>query len=897
MTASFAATVVLPTRNEEGSIGRLLHEIAAVVDRNLQILIEVLVIDDSDLIGPGVNPTFEAVETAKQAIDSPYVVINWHHRPKGHRPGKLSGAMAEGLRRAQGGIRIYMDSDGQHPPAILPGFVTQIDAGNDIVVGSRYCRGGSSDGLDGPVRHIVSRGATMLVKALFPWELRGVSDPMSGCFAVREGAIDIDRLSPRGFKFLLDVLARHAHLRRAQVPLQFRARLDGESKAGEGNGAEFLKQVPSLRAATLPDVASFGLVGALTAAFGAALLWLLIHLGINPLVANAIQLMVTLAANFEIYRRFVWPAEGARRLHWQIPWFLVTRGISLLASWYTFAVLLHYGYHYQVANAAGLVVGMVVNYPATKMIFDPALRRKVRSLFQRSRRANAEASSGDRSRPARHRHRIQRSRRWKLKLFLLAVLALLAVCIVYAGGRTTLFGLIVLYSIFSLVTSSLEVRWRLYGRRNPEARESMKFPEPIPSSRARLHFFAIVPALDEAAVIGDTLVSLLAQTHPNFNILVSLAEGDDATIKVVEEVVAEGGGRISMLVTQYEKSSKPQQLNTALAALNVMVTGRGLDPHNVYVVPFDAEDDVTKDLLLHVEPLARETGADVVQAGVQLVNVDLPTPRTATSLERLWGKFRGWYCVHNCMEYFFWFSSRMFYQVNQGFVPLGGNTVFIRLSMLNAADGWPLNLTEDCALGVKLSVEHNARVVAAYDPRLATREETPSRLFGPGSLFRQRERWDQGFFSVLLQEKWYSLRTIKERLMALYILAMPLIQAANGLMLPIAVVALFLLIGPVGLVLVMYAPFVPIAMTICLQAVGLREFSREYHQKVSLRHYMSLLLGNFPYQIVLSLAALSAIKRHVRGENGWRLTRHDNLHRSKPAPIGAAVPSEEGSVA
>lgn len=905
MTASFAATVVLPTRNEQGSIGQLLQEIVEVVDSRLCVLTEVLVIDDSDLNGNGVNETLQAVETAKREISSPHVVIREHHRPKGARKGRLSGAMQLGLQMAQGSVVAFKDSDGQHPPAILPDLLQKIDAGHDIVVGSRYREGGSSDGLDGPLRHIVSRGATALVKVLFPWELRGVSDPMSGCFAVRQGAIDPDHLNPRGFKFLLDVLARHSHLKRAEVPLRFRERIDGESKAGEGNGKEFLKQVPTLRMQTLPETLAFGLVGGLSAVLGAFLLWLFVAMGINPLVANGLQLSATLAVNFEFYRRWVWPGQTGR-LRWQIPWFLVTRGATLLANWYLFAFLIGAGWHYQAANIAGLVAAMLLNYPLTKLIFDPATRRAVRDKTDRRQPDAATTELGNKPGAGRHR-KVRRRIPWKILAVLLVVSALATACVVYFGGRASLFAFIVFYAIFNFATSTLEVRWRLYGRRDPEAREAMKFPEPVTTDEASKRFYLIVPALDEAEVIAETLFGLAAQTHPNVRIVVSLSEGDDGTIREVTTAAAQCE-RIVMVVRRYEKGSKPLQLNAALEEITDIINAEAADAGvdaNVYqeqswIGVFDAEDDVPTELLVHVEALIHKTNPDVVQAGVQLVNLDLPVPDGATLIERQKAKARSWYCVHNDMEYFFWFSSRMFYQVNQGFVPLGGNTVFVRKGMLDRVGGWPLNLTEDCALGVKLSVEEDAKVVAAYEPRLATREETPSRLFGPGSLFRQRERWDQGFISVLMQ-MWALLMKLptKQRMMALYILAMPLIQATNALMIPVSIVALFFLVGPVGMVLVMYAPFVPILMTMCLQLVGLREFSREFGQKARFRHYASLVVGNYPYQLVLSVAALSAIWRLIRGKNDWRLTKHDGNHRTTSVQASSDVltSSSKGSAA
>ena len=447
------------------------------------------------------------------------------------------------------------------------------------------------------------------------------------------------------------------------------------------------------------------------------------------------------------------------------------------------------------------------------------------------------------------------------------------------GPRTWLVGLLVGCSLFNLATSGVEVRWRLYGRRTPEAKDAMAFPPAVLPARATRTFSLIVPALDEAQVIAETLSTLVRQTHPNVQIVVSLVEGDHATIRAAQ-AIARRSSRVRLVVRRYHQSSKPQQLNAALE----VCTGD-------YVGVFDAEDDVPVDLLLHVEALIDETDADVVQGGVQLVNLDLPIPAGAGLLRRWWTRLRGWYCVHNDMEYFFWFSSRMFYQVDQGFVPLGGNTVFIRRDLLHKVGGWPLNLTEDCALGVRLSVEHDAKVVAAYEPRLATREETPARLFGKGSLNRQRCRWHQGFLSVLLEGRWRRLPSLHQRVMALYILAMPFVQAVNGAMLPVCVGAFVWLTAPVGWVLVMFSPLVPIVTTMWLQVVGLREFSRQFGHKARLRHYVSLVCGNYLYQLVLAWSAVVAVKRLMRGQNNWLKTSHDGLHRPMVTAL-AAIPRQ-----
>ncbi|MFM9559349.1 glycosyltransferase, partial [Streptomyces caniscabiei] len=86
---------------------------------------------------------------------------------------------------------------------------------------------------------------------------------------------------------------------------------------------------------------------------------------------------------------------------------------------------------------------------------------------------------------------------------------------------------------------------------------------------------------------------------------------------------------------------------------------------------FDAEDVVHPELLSHVDFAFRRDDADVVQGGVQLINYQ-----------------SSWYSLRNCLEYFFWFRSRLHLHARKGFIPLGGNTVFVRSALLRDTGGW-----------------------------------------------------------------------------------------------------------------------------------------------------------------------------------------------------------------
>jgi glycosyltransferase XagB len=271
-----------------------------------------------------------------------------------------------------------------------------------------------------------------------------------------------------------------------------------------------------------------------------------------------------------------------------------------------------------------------------------------------------------------------------------------------------------------------------------------------------------------------------------------------------------------------------------------------------------------------VDSLFQSSGADVVQSGVQLMNY-----------------WSNWYSVHNVLEYYFWFRSRLHFHAKARFIPLGGNTVFVRTDVLRAAGGWDAAcLAEDCDVGVRLSSAGH-RVAVAYDPRLVTREETPPSV---GALLKQRTRWNQGFLQVLRKGDWRRLPTMRQRALALYTLAMPFLQAFAGILVPLSVATALFLTVPLPLALLSFLPLVPTAVILAVQVVGLGEFCRTYGRPARVRDYARLLLGAGPYQVLLAGAALRAVWRELRGQRGWEKTQHLGAHlQPSPTELSSAA--------
>lgn len=413
---------------------------------------------------------------------------------------------------------------------------------------------------------------------------------------------------------------------------------------------------------------------------------------------------------------------------------------------------------------------------------------------------------------------------------------------------------VAMLALFVIAVTTLA--WMLDSWRTPWAVGQMPFPVP---DEPQLSFSLIVPARHEEAVLADTVGRLLRQDHPALQVVLVVGDDDPGTAAVAHGLAARDS-RVLVVVDDSVPKNKPKALNRALPHCTGQVVG-----------VFDAEDEVALELLKHVDACFRQTGAHVVQGGVQLMNYR-----------------SSWWALRNCLEYFFWFASRLHFHARNGFIPLGGNTVFVRTDLLRLVGGWDVDcLAEDCELGIRLSVA-GARVAVSYSPALATREETPPTLKG---LLKQRTRWNQGYLQVLRKGEWRRLPTRSKRMTARYLLAMPFAQAFAGLLVPISFVTMIALEAPPQFVLITLLPLAPTIATMVIELIGLSEFDRMFDLDTRWRDYGKLVIGTGVYQLVLAIAAIRATVRESRGERGWEKTEHVGAHRPL-AELDMAAPDD-----
>src|SRR4051812_15838001 len=296
-TASAAAavatpfvSVVVPTKEEAENIAPLLERLSTVA-RAFDV--EVIFVDDSD------DETAEKIRVGGEGFDAPISVI---HRRAGERAGGLATAVLAGVQAARGSWLCVMDADLQHPPEVIVQLIGRAQEGDvDLVVASRFVDGGSADDF-GRVRSFLSHLSSGVARLGFRRTLKGVSDPMSGFFLVSRPAVaaNLNRLRPRGFKILLELLVRIPELRKAEVGFVFGERFAGRSKASVGEALNYFLHLWRLRLTGSPGrFIKFGLVGLSGLAVNTALLALLTEAGgLYYLLAAVIATQGSTAWNF-----------------------------------------------------------------------------------------------------------------------------------------------------------------------------------------------------------------------------------------------------------------------------------------------------------------------------------------------------------------------------------------------------------------------------------------------------------------------------------------------------------------------------------------------------------------------------------------------------------------------
>ncbi|MBI2075705.1 MAG: polyprenol monophosphomannose synthase [Candidatus Aenigmarchaeota archaeon] len=220
-------SIVIPTYNEKDNIEKLVKDIRRRMEA------EIIIVDDDSPDGTG--------ELADR-LAKRYKNIRVLHRTE--KKG-LGSAIIEGFKMSSGNVIGVMDADFSHPPALIKKMSEEFENGADIVLGSRYTKGGRIE--NWPLRRkIASRFAVLLARPLTT-----AKDPVTGFFFVRKKIFDKIKIKSgetKSWKVSLEIIARGDYKKLVEVPYTFVNRRAGKSKISVKEYKNYLGQVFSLMA-------------------------------------------------------------------------------------------------------------------------------------------------------------------------------------------------------------------------------------------------------------------------------------------------------------------------------------------------------------------------------------------------------------------------------------------------------------------------------------------------------------------------------------------------------------------------------------------------------------------------------------------------------------------------
>lgn len=229
-------TVVVPTYNEAANLPTLVEQLAALALPGLHLL----VVDDGSPDGTG----SVARQLAPRLEGRVHVL---------ERPGKLGlgSAYKQGFAWALehgADYIVEMDADLSHSPAYLPRMLERIQHA-DVVVGSRWTKGGGVDSKWGLSRRLLSRGGSLYARLCLGLRVR---DTTTGFKCFRREALaglSFAEIKSSGFGFQVEMawLCQRQGYQVEELPIRFVERTRGKSKMSLRIIVEALWRVAAIR--------------------------------------------------------------------------------------------------------------------------------------------------------------------------------------------------------------------------------------------------------------------------------------------------------------------------------------------------------------------------------------------------------------------------------------------------------------------------------------------------------------------------------------------------------------------------------------------------------------------------------------------------------------------------
>lgn len=332
--------IIVPTYNEKENISPLIHILLKTFKKLTNYRNHILFVDDN-------SPDGTSKEIHKQRKRSHNIHIITNKRKSGLGKAYKKG-MTYALKKLKADIIFEFDADLSHDAKIIPKMLRNIENGSDLVLGSRYIRGGGIPQNWPPIRKLLSRAGNLFINlVLLDFSIR---DWTTGYRAITKQVVKriIPNLQHSVFNgytwqigFLIKTIERG--FRVSEIAFVFKDRTAGKSKLGPEYMINTLVYIMKVRMKSLLSSRIFkfvvvGGIGALIQLTSLGLWRNIVPSGISYGIITTFQIAFLLSIETAIISNFilsnVWTFSDRKLKTAQIPskflTFNLTSGGSIL---------------------------------------------------------------------------------------------------------------------------------------------------------------------------------------------------------------------------------------------------------------------------------------------------------------------------------------------------------------------------------------------------------------------------------------------------------------------------------------------------------------------------------------------------------------------------------------
>lgn len=301
---TFNVLIIIPTYNESLTIADTINAIRSYTDSAVNYHIDILVFDSAST-----DNTAQVVHSLQQSDASLYIV---EEAVKSGLGSAYKQAMQYAIDEMNPDCVFEYDADGSHDPRYLLPMIARLEAGADVVVGSRYVKGGGIPQDWAWYRKLLSNVGNRIAQLLLTFKYKDFTSGFRGTKTAYLRKVKLQSLLSDGYGYKLHLFWELHQLGAVieEYPIQFKDRALGVSKLPSNSIKDSLHVLFTLRYRIHALYIKTCMVGSVGFIFQFVIFNILRLLVVPPLLATLLSVECAIVLNFYNNNRFTFKAHG-----------------------------------------------------------------------------------------------------------------------------------------------------------------------------------------------------------------------------------------------------------------------------------------------------------------------------------------------------------------------------------------------------------------------------------------------------------------------------------------------------------------------------------------------------------------------------------------------------------